>query len=767
MVLRFIELENFLSHRRESLSLPAQGIILLSGNSGAGKSSLICDAVGFCLFGFRATRAKKLEELRHHGAGDGPFRAKIAFELSDGVMVEVERGVDEEGRSYATLVDSRGGFAEGVSAVAAQLRVVLGRIDASVYHRAFVSRQGELSALTAMDSSKRRDFIHQMLGIDALDRVTKRLRADGRERSALIDHLTESAGDLTITELEERRKRCFAAIAEAERDHLAARERAERSEQEAAVAEQALVPLRAARAAIEQAEREIALVMARRPEIDAEIARLSSDLERLASYSELAAAGAERAATLEAVATVLSDLEEQERSAARRLEVGAEIASLDEQIAQAESEAPTAAEPSRPLEEIREERSALRARYASLGEKKTTLEANQSSLEQQGVCATCLRETHGSEAKRLGELFSQQVSECEHQRQEIAARGASVAAELAEAEQAAAAHAQGERARERARVLRERRDELSAQLERLPAVAPSEEQLEEARRRRGQAQEAVRESEQAGAWLEARAGITERDSHLRSERESLDQREQDARQQLAEHQMPAGGDLDAAERAHTDLVRAAAAARVEAVESKSAHSLAQAELADAERHLREHSERLESLERLRAERGDIERLQTLTGDFKTDLVSRLRPELEEMSSSVLATLSGGRHPGLRISEDYEIEIQSLDPPGWLPIRMVSGGEEGRANIALRLALTRLVTARIGAPIRYLVLDEVFASQDPGHTQRMLEVLRGLQATYPQLFLISHVGDLAEQGVVDYLVDVADGDDEGRVSLLAL
>lgn len=766
MVLRYIELDNFLSHRRESLSLPSQGIILLSGNSGAGKSSLICDAVGFCLFGYRATRAKKLEELRHHGTGEGPFRAKIAFELSDGVMVEVERGVDEEGRSYATLVDSRGGFAEGVNAVAAQLRTVLGRMDASVYHRAFVSRQGELSALTAMDSSKRRDFIHQMLGIDALDRVTKRLRANGRERGALIDHLTESAGDLTIAELEERRKHCFDAIADAERDHLAARELAERSEREAAEAESALVPLREARSRIERAEREVALVAARRPEIDAEITRLSSDLERLSAYGELAAAGSERAATLEAVVTVLNDLEEQGRSAARRLELGTEIAALEQQITEAMAEVHADPAPVRPLEQIREERSALRARYASLGEKKTTLEANRSSLEEQGVCATCLRQTDGDEAERLGELFSRQIADCDDQRQEIASQGAAVAAELVEAEEKAAAHARGERARERVRVLEERRGALSTQLEGLPAVSPSDEQLTEARRRREQALEALRESEQAGAWLEARQGIGERDAQLKAERVSLDLREQAARSVLAEHQLPAGTDLDAAERAHTDLVRAAAAARVAAVESKSAHALAQAELGDAERHLREYSERLEALEKLRVERGDIERLQTLTGEFKTDLVSRLRPELEEISSSVLATLSGGRHPGLRISEDYEIEIQSLDPPGWLPIRMASGGEEGRANIALRLALTRLVTSRIGAPVRYLVLDEIFASQDPGHTQRMLEVLRGLQSSYPQLFLISHVGDLAEQGVVDYLVQVADGG-EGRISLLPL
>jgi exonuclease SbcC len=89
----------------------------------------------------------------------------------------------------------------------------------------------------------------------------------------------------------------------------------------------------------------------------------------------------------------------------------------------------------------------------------------------------------------------------------------------------------------------------------------------------------------------------------------------------------------------------------------------------------------------------------------------------------------------------------------LPIYLISGGEDVRLNFALRIALTRLITQRTGAPMQYLVLDEAFEFQDFEHSERMVETLQTLQSIYPQIFLISHGSDLDELGVVDYEIRV--------------
>jgi len=158
----------------------------------------------------------------------------------------------------------------------------------------------------------------------------------------------------------------------------------------------------------------------------------------------------------------------------------------------------------------------------------------------------------------------------------------------------------------------------------------------------------------------------------------------------------------------------------------------------------------------------LEDLQTYLQGFQRKLATDIRPPLEEMGSEMLEQISAGKHVAMRIDDGYEIEIQT-NTGAWLPATSLSGGESVRVNICLRLALTRLVSQRTGIPVRTLVLDEPLPAQDPGHVQRIMELLDSLRHWYPQQFIMSHVGEVRSSDEIDYVIDF-DGEGDEHITL---
>lgn len=66
----------------------------------------------------------------------------------------------------------------------------------------------------------------------------------------------------------------------------------------------------------------------------------------------------------------------------------------------------------------------------------------------------------------------------------------------------------------------------------------------------------------------------------------------------------------------------------------------------------------------------------------------------------------------------------------------SGGEKGRLSVALRLALSQLLTSRFGADIRLLVLDEVPFLDSLGEDQ-LVDVIRSVRGSYDRVLTVSH------------------------------
>lgn len=765
MIIRFIELRDFLGHEHEKISLPEHGVIQLAGNSGSGKSSMISDAVGFALFGYRATRAAKMGDLRRLDAPGNAFGVKIAFQADDGTLIEVERGQDTEGRSFARLQSNSGLFAEGITAVAEHLRTLFGSIDPKVYYRAFVARQDDISALTEMEGSRRRDFIHQMLGIDVLDAVGKRLRAAEREQGALVRHLEERVGSESHTELSEAADAAEAAHIAAKAALVAATDSERDLRGQVDIEEARLAPLRAARAQVIANRQRLAVADARLPDLRAEQTRIEGDLSAEAGHRGRAA-GRERLIARHAEVEAIRDaLRVAELAATRRQAIVDELAAVADKRAQIAGLCTREIPETAPVADLRERVSNLIADHRTLSARRDELTANRTRLADEGVCSLCLREARGHDHDSLERLFGEQLTAIAQDLDEVAARGKDARAALVAAEQAEADRAETQRARTQDAELRATQERLEAEQATLAAPVADGADRASLDAEHQQLRTDIAEADRSVAWIaDDLPALTARHATIVSEIAEVQAGRDEAQALIA----AAGAeiDLDADEAALGALRTNAGAAAVAVAEATGICGIAEAEWREAIRRRDEHALRAGELGKARAEAERHRALGTLTVGYRKHLTAQLRPQLQETTSEIISALSNGRHPALRISEDYEIDLQAAGVETWLGVRMISGGEKTRSNFALRLALTRLVSQRTGCPIRYLVMDEIFGSQDPGHRTKMLDVLRQVQSFYPQIFLISHVGDLRERAACDWIIEIADGTGPNRAKVVS-
>ena len=109
---------------------------------------------------------------------------------------------------------------------------------------------------------------------------------------------------------------------------------------------------------------------------------------------------------------------------------------------------------------------------------------------------------------------------------------------------------------------------------------------------------------------------------------------------------------------------------------------------------------------------------------------------------MLKRVTGSAYPIIRLTEGYLLEI--ADRGQFHTIKRFSGGEQDLAALCLRLALSRSLARQRGAEHGFVILDEVFGSQDSDRRRLLLEQLGELaENEFQQIFVISHTDDVIE------------------------
>jgi len=132
------------------------------------------------------------------------------------------------------------------------------------------------------------------------------------------------------------------------------------------------------------------------------------------------------------------------------------------------------------------------------------------------------------------------------------------------------------------------------------------------------------------------------------------------------------------------------------------------------------------------------------GIFRQELAGRIRPLIASRASELLHLTTQGRYSIMELDEDYNIYL--YDQTTRFPLARFSGGEQDLANLCLRIAISQVVAERAGrSQINFIVLDEIFGSQDEQRKDLILNALQHLSTQFRQIFVITHV-----EGIKDAL-----------------
>lgn len=144
------------------------------------------------------------------------------------------------------------------------------------------------------------------------------------------------------------------------------------------------------------------------------------------------------------------------------------------------------------------------------------------------------------------------------------------------------------------------------------------------------------------------------------------------------------------------------------------------------------------------------------------------PQIEAEANRILQDLGGvATHIELRTQRELKsgdglreaLDVVVYTDAGQRDYSTLSGGERSRVNVALRIALARLLASRRGAESELLVLDEPESLDDEGQA-RLADVLRGLHGDFRSVILVSHVPGLRD--VFDQTIEVVKEDGRSRV-----
>ncbi len=135
------------------------------------------------------------------------------------------------------------------------------------------------------------------------------------------------------------------------------------------------------------------------------------------------------------------------------------------------------------------------------------------------------------------------------------------------------------------------------------------------------------------------------------------------------------------------------------------------------------------------------------------LIETVVPRLEEEANLLLGRMTDNRmHVKLETQRERRtghgepietLEINVSDELGLRSYEMYSGGEAFRVNLALRVALSRVLSQRLGVPLPTLFIDEGFGTQDTAGRERILDAISSIADDFDKIIVITHLDDLKD------------------------
>ncbi len=728
-----IKLTNFRKYASAEVDLP-DGLTGVLGQNGTGKSTLL-EAVGWVLYGHPAARTSKEDIRRQGSSADEVARVELTFELGGAEYTVVREMRGKNLTSDASVITGGQIIARGAHPAQDFIVKLLG-MDREAFFVSFFARQKELNALSDYKPAERKTMIIRMLGIDDVDRAIELAKQDGRDGQATLAALQQNLADPITLQ---------ASLTAAINDETAVTARLATAQTDVAEVTDRLAAAKVTFEA-QEASKASSEVRTRQRELAAQNIDHYRTLatEKQAEWDNLSGKQAGR----DAIAPALRYAAEDELKQAT-----SDSATTQTDLAAAEKKADDA---SGELTAMKNKLARLADRREQDGLAIDRLRRDGTfvdGLGTGGICPTCHQElndlgrihehitaeTDAVERRMLdvdSEIAALKTAEAEQAQNLTLAREALAATRV----QAATAHEILQRA---ARLL----ESLPSSDTRLDTtfLAPGlvvEDRLRYLADRRDE----VKRLDVALTRLpEIKTALEELNSKITAALASIKEAE-------AGSEAAFDSDAYAAARDAYDTAREEKHTRELTVKDlEGAVALAAERVAGLRRELESYEKVAGDIKTLQDSQTGLAALVELFKEFRTYLIGRIRPMLAERAGQLLADLTDGKYTDVELDDDYEIFI--TDNGRKFPVDRFSGGEKDLANLCLRLAISLTLADRAGSDYGFIVLDEIFGSQDNVRKMNIMRSLAALDKRFRQIFLITHVEDIKEE--VENVIEVTE------------
>ncbi len=133
------------------------------------------------------------------------------------------------------------------------------------------------------------------------------------------------------------------------------------------------------------------------------------------------------------------------------------------------------------------------------------------------------------------------------------------------------------------------------------------------------------------------------------------------------------------------------------------------------------------------------------------LIEMALPEIEVEANKLLGRMTDNRM-SVKIETQREtkkgdtvetLDIKIADELGTRNYEMFSGGEAFRIDFAIRIALSKLLARRAGAPLPTLIIDEGFGTQDSNGLEKLKEAIISIQDDFEKILVVTHIEEFRD------------------------
>jgi exonuclease SbcC len=789
MILQQLRLRNFRRFREVTIEFP-ENVIGIIGRNGAGKSTLL-EAMAWALYGSRAARTEKHLIRSQQTSVTEPCEVELSFTVGgeNYRVIRRMRGANEIIEAGLYRSGSTEVVAERESGVNEAIKKILG-LDQRSFEVSIFAKQKELAALSTLTDEPRRKIVSRLINLEAIDVARQKVSAEALQKRKFVEgaratqtNLEELQNQLTCQKAQRDAAEKSLRQQQTEEQRLAKeREKARLLLEEESQRRDRFTQLNAELNSLrgqlqlvqqqqQQAENEKREILAQK-EVMASLQPAWREWEKLKKEKETLEEQRHRHSELQGKQQLFRNLTEQMNA------LQSETSSLHQQLKALQPLAEQERELDRlmrraqdELQNYRDEEkrlsnqlSVIEARGRDLKEKKERVQA----LGPESPCPLCTRP--------LAEHYEPVVAEFERSLTSLRNEYLKLTQEKKEA---TARLQEGE---QKERSLQKQKEQLSAQREKLrllqERLANQQKRIADLQQQcmnvQGEIQQLgvihfdeLRYGEVVSTLAELEKKVQEL-NHLEGRVANLPALEarlvqlQEKIHHLIEHEKSIAHDLEqlhyreeiflAHKRAYDEASATHLQRQKQVGQAQAALAAAETEVKNIERLIAQAQEWAATIAQTEKDVTLLESLQEHFKVFRAEMAGRLRPLIATRASEILQMATNGRYSLMELDESYNIFL--YDQNEKYALTRFSGGEQDLLNLCLRVAISQIIAQRSGRPpLQFIVLDEVFGSQDDQRKFLLLATLQNLSGYFRQIFLITHEESIKESLPVVFEVEM--------------